>query len=93
MWSYFTIVTNICQLNPSATYVFIRKNYLNKVYDMYMATDYSTVRGNEKILNKINEFLYLMLSYLKSKLYSDKSKLNDENCQSMFNYYNRFFDM
>lgn len=55
-------------MNPQVTISFIKKNYLQKLYEIYMHTEFNAVKGNEKTVNKFLEFIFILMKNLKEMI-------------------------
>ena len=68
MLSYFQILQNICSLNSVVAYYYLNKNYLSKLYELFMRTDNMTAKNNDKVINSIISFIEILLQQIRKKM-------------------------
>lgn len=84
MLSYFQILQNICALNSVVAYFFLNKEYLNKLYDLFMSTDMMVSKNNDKVINSIVKFIYVLLQQVKQKMDDETDQANFQVIQQYF---------
>lgn len=62
-------------------------NYLAKLYDFYMKTDFMTSKNNEKLMSTIVGFIEVLLGQIKQKMREEEGT---PNYQALATYYHKF---
>lgn len=77
----------LCHLNQVVSFYFLNMNYLEKLYNFYMNSNYLTLKNNEKLMNTIVGFIEILLGQIKQKM---KEEEGSPKYQPLANYYYKF---